>query len=448
MLQRLKLFHQQLARSKPNRLLAHRILVAASVASVLIHSCGSKLQTSPSVTPRTANAVDPSGSGNTNSDTATSLTGCQLADLPANLKAKGFKKLDINKLELKTPDNQPKTLCKYLTENKNTTAIIQFSGVLCLSCQDEAKDFSSALRNASPTGNKIGHIVALTDFWEDFSKDDFKKFMTQYAPTAIEAHDPDIAMWKYFSKNPASPTRPTIVTYDRRGFAYIINSEDSDPSKSIEAAKILVESAPIDQVTPAKPDSDPNQEPNPSQDDEWVPVEPNPTTSPSPGPSVSPSPSQSPSPSVGPVPSQKPLALNSSQNIALTDGQGGRSDIATYFENNDYLVIDLSQYNCVYCRQMADRHEQDASFKAKMQNGKCKTLTVVPSSDLSAWMRAYPATSFSGKTSRGISSLSGLARAYNVSFGGTPTVFMIDRSGKVMGQQVGGTPSQIQSLCQ
>jgi thioredoxin-related protein len=414
--------------------------VLSVLVSTLGTGCGSKLlQTSPSAAPRIQNAVD--ASDNTNESNASqSTTGCSQDELPADLKAKGFKRIDVNKLALKTPDNNSKSLCQFLTDSQNKTAIVQFSGVLCLSCQEEAKDFSAALGNKSASGNEIGHIVALTDFWEDFTKDEFKKFMTQYAPLAIEAHDPDITLWKYFSKDPSAPTRPTIVTYDRHGWAYIINSEDADPSKALSAAQILADKASAD-VQPQNPQ--PSEEPDVNDDQDWVPV---PVPSPIPNPSVNPSPS----PSVNPTPSpgNKPINLAGSKNVSLTDASGGKSDLQTYFENNDYLVIDLSQYNCVYCRQLASKHNSDSVFQSRMQNGKCKTLTVVPNGDLSSWIRAYPSSGFTGKTSRGISSLSGLASAYGVNFGGTPTVFMIDRTGKIMGQQVGGTPSQIASLCQ
>ncbi len=37
---------------------------------------------------------------------------------------------------------------------------------------------------------------------------------------------------------------------------------------------------------------------------------------------------------------------------------------------------------------------------------------------------------------------------FNVRIGGTPTVFVIDRQGQAVAEQVGGLPREVSSLCQ
>ncbi|MCX6116178.1 MAG: hypothetical protein NT027_01445 [Proteobacteria bacterium] len=406
------------------------LMVALTTACLAgLNSCGSKIKGDNSASNRLIPGTTPSKG---NGDGDAEGKGCKLQEVDASFAAKGFKKIDINSIKLSTPDKESKSLCQYLRDYDNEVAIVQFSGVLCLSCQDEGKHFTEKLKNPGPHGNNIGHMVALTDLWEDFTATEFKDFMKKYAPQSIQAHDGDSKLWKYFSLDPLAPTRPTVLAFDRRGWSYLVNVEGTDPMTAYDAAVALFDKSKVDNVVQA--DIDAPDRPNEGD------VEPIPTIAPDPNNPI-------PTPSVAPTPSGKQINLAGSQNFSMTDSSGAQTTLSQYFENNDYLVIDISQYNCTYCIQLANKHQSDTAFQTKMQSGKCKTLTTIPSSDMTSWGRKYSSGTFIGKTTKGVSSIRNVASAFGINFGGTPTVFMIDRQGKVVGQQVGGMPSQATSLC-
>lgn len=407
-------------------------LTVAAFLALSTFACGSRLNPQEEGSSRTT-ANSPSADANAKGGR------CKLSDVSSELKAKGFQKIDVNSLEVKTPDGHPKSLCEYLYDYQSEVAIIQFAGVTCLSCQDEAAMFAADLKIKSPYGNKIAHIVALTDFLSDYTEEDFQNFMTKYAPNSLRAHDSDIKLWRYFSADPNTPVRPTIVAYNRSGWSFVMNQEGSDPKFAETAANVLAKTASSENLKPATPSTISTVTPTPTTPS-VVPTPILPTSSPTVAPTIT--------PTATPGGASKPLTLTPSQNVTLKESTGQTSNLASYFENNDYLVIDLSQYYCSYCRTLANQHNSSTSFQSKMTGGKCKALTVVPNGDLSLWSSAYPSSTFTGSTSRGISSLSGVASAFGVNFGGTPTVFIINRSGKLIDQQVGSVPSGLNSLCQ
>ena len=403
-----------------------KVGLAVSLIGLALQGCGSRLQDDPLAPSRkgfTRNVTgDVSGGGSGR---------CKLMTEDPELKAKGFEIVDVNVLKLKTADQYSKSLCDLLFDYDSYVALIQFSGVLCLSCQEEAKLFSQELKIAGPFSNKIAHVVALTDFISDYTEADFKDFMSRYAPHSIRTHDPEANLWRHFSQNPDMPTRPTVIAFNRSGLGYVVNSEGADPQKILLAARFLADSnsaAPNAKNTPPGGSSPPNPiVPGPS------PEKPAPVN---PGPVI-------PAPGVG----GKSIALSSAQNIALADAAGNSSTLTQYFENADYLVIDLSQYNCTYCKQLASKYQGDSAFQLSMNGTKCKALTVVPTRDLAAWVQSYPVATFMGKTSRGVASLQNIAAAFGVNFGGTPTAFVIDRQGRMVDQQIGATPAKVSSLC-
>lgn len=142
-----------------------------------------------------------------------------------------------------------------------------------------------------------------------------------------------------------------------------------------------------------------------------------------------------------------PLALGTGQDFAVKRANGSSAKISELFDAK-YLVLDISASSCGYCVTMAREHESDSAFKAKMDGTDCRYLTVVTSSDLSAWLRRFATGTFIGDGSIGVDGgLSAFTRAFGVSLSGTPTVFMVDRSGQMVANAVGSVPGEVERLC-
>ena len=385
-----------------------------------LSSCGARIEeTIDSTTPR-------SSSGFNSDDLKNEPSRCKLSEPSDDLKKVGFKKIDINQLSLESKDGSKKTLCDALLDIDANVMVVQFSGVTCLSCQEEGIHFTKALALSKVYGNQIAHSVALTDFYEDYTEEEFERFMTQYAPHSLRLHDPSIALWKYFSKDPLSPTRPTLVAYSREGWSYLINEEGQDIDQITKAANSL-----LTRVAPS------------SLNNSRKPTDPAPVIPP---PSVIPPADEKPVVPTPPAPGQG-LSLTATQNIDLKDGNGKSEKLSDYFGKNQYLVIDLSQFYCTYCKQLANKHQTDSAFQSRMSSNKCRMLTMVPNQDVASWVNAYPMSTFVGQQSRGVANLGSVASAFKVSFSGTPTAFIIDRNGKVVASQVGATPAIESQIC-
>ena len=395
--------------------------------ALLLPACGSKIDGGPSNRVQIKSTSDAIATGGNGS--------CTISAPQPALVAKGFTKQNINALTLTSQDGRTKSLCDNLVDMNSPVGIVQFAGVTCLSCQQEAQFFTSKLGLTQTYGNKNLHTGALTDLLTDYQESDFVRFMKTYAPQSLRMHDANTTLWRFFSADPNEPTRPTIIAYNRYGWSYIINTENRTADEILAAAQLLVEQSPAQNPNP--PSNSGDQQPMPM---------PMPTAQPTAMPTSAPLPTTGPTPAPTAAPTKPAAALTAAQNVALTGGASGDT-VASYFGDNNYLIIDLSQYNCTYCRQLASQHQSDTKFQTAMQSGKCTALTVVPGSEISSWQRLYPTSTYAGRTSRGVASEGNFARAFSLDFNATPTVFMIDRTGKVVDSAVGEFPAKVSSLC-
>ncbi len=129
------------------------------------------------------------------------------------------------------------SLLEVLKASGKKVAIFQFAGAECLSCQDEAREIEAKL-SASAKGKDIVHIVVLTDFFKDYEASEFKAFMDKYAPKATAVYD-EAKIWKKYSKNPASPSRATIMALNLDEEVAIFK-EDGEQHGIVTAAEGLV----------------------------------------------------------------------------------------------------------------------------------------------------------------------------------------------------------------
>ncbi len=361
--------------------------LAALALSFTLVGCGSQLgRHSPSgYTP--------------NKDSDAIAGSCQIAQPTAEQAAKGYKSLNINDLSVLDAEKNSMSLCDFMKKNDLNVAVFQFAGVLCSSCQVEAQYFQGEF--AKKTFDKAKHVVVLTDYLEDYSEEQFQGFMTKFSPDSLRTHDPRAALWKALSINPKEPTRPTVVAVDNKGIGLLINQEGAAVEPIMDAVEDL--------AIPSSEDQNPEE---PAEEDDGL----------------------------------SPLELSDEQNFSISDAAGKAMKLADVFKA-EYMIIDVSQFYCTYCKQIADAKQKDTEFQEMMAGTKCRFGIMLPTRDQSSWMGRYPASSFIGKTSFFTSSQGSIGPAFGVSISGIPHLFMIDRKGNVVDEQTGGMPAKVKTLC-
>lgn len=151
--------------------------------------------------------------------------------------AEGKYDIDGNNLSLfKGRSKSKMTLCEVLKQTGKKAAIFQFAGWYCTSCMNEAKALQKFV--SSSNGKDVAHILVFTDLFEDSRDEDFKDFIDSYAPKATVMYD-ESKLWKYYSKDPANPSRATIMTMNLNAEGQILN-EEGQFDKIFDAATALV----------------------------------------------------------------------------------------------------------------------------------------------------------------------------------------------------------------
>jgi hypothetical protein len=150
----------------------------------------------------------------------------------------GKTKIDGTNLSLFTGRNKDKkTLCEVLKSTGKKAAIFQFAGWSCISCMDEAKELQKFVKSSK--GKDVAHILVFTDLFEDSRDEDFEDFVKKYAPGVTVMYD-ESKLWKYYSKNPALPSRATIMAMNLNSEGHVQN-EENQFEKIKEAAIALAE---------------------------------------------------------------------------------------------------------------------------------------------------------------------------------------------------------------
>ena len=169
-----------------------------------------------------------------------------------------------------------------------------------------------------------------------------------------------------------------------------------------------------------------------------------------PGPSPTPDPMPQPIPPPKPIPQPNPQQLtdlpsNFAVSLVGASGPVKFSDLFT----TEYMIIDFSQVGCFYCTELAKKNERDSEFQRLVKGSKCRAATILPNGQVEDWIGAIGGSSTHGaKESFSYSKgLSGFGSLFGISVPTTPTVIIVDRTGKIIQKQVGGMPSQISSLC-
>ena len=168
-----------------------------------------------------------------------------------------------------------------------------------------------------------------------------------------------------------------------------------------------------------------------------------PVPSPSPQPEPQPEPQPTPQPAPQPQPTPQPSNLPASLNVTMK-GNNGNVGLPSIF-TTPYLIVDFARPGCGPCVSLAKRLDQDATFQRMMNGSKCRFVTLVPTGQLEDWIDAAGGSHAASSSYEYTHSK--FATAVGTSVTATPTVILIDRSGKVVDKSVGGMPSKLQSLC-
>ena len=229
-----------------------------------------------------------------------------------------------------------------------------------------------------------------------------------------------------------------------------------DISMSLEAsglAKSMGFPGKISTVEPKKDSGDDDSLGGGDQNDPNRPIAtptatPTPTApTPTPTQQVDPNPYR-PTPTPTVPPSNGLPALPDSIGSMRIKGSSGEVNLASYWTTK-YLYVEFSRPGCGPCVTQAQHLSQQSSRFSG--GGNCKALIVIPSQQLNSWMSAIGGSStFGGRSSYEYSgSHNGFARNFNGldNIGSTPTMALIDRTGRVLDQRIGAEPGQAASLC-
>jgi len=149
--------------------------------------------------------------------------------------------------------------------------------------------------------------------------------------------------------------------------------------------------------------------------------------------------------SVNPNPTPMPgPQLSAAQNISLTSAGGQSKKISDLFKGR-YLVVDVSQTGCPPCEDMARTINGDPALQKMLDGEACSSVTLIPGSNLPAWVRAVGGTV--ATHSYGIATFAAAEQLLGMRVARTPTFAIFDRQGRVVDSAVNGFPAQLRRLC-
>lgn len=138
--------------------------------------------------------------------------------------------------------------------------------------------------------------------------------------------------------------------------------------------------------------------------------------------------------------------LPADKDLALTGEKNTKKKLSELFEGK-YLLVELSGAHCGPCVQLAHDVESDQSMQSAFSSKKCSIVTIVDS--LGEWLQNFNAGSSTRHHSfANDGGLGAAASKFGINLEYTPTVFMIDQSGKVVTKAAPEIPQEFKTLCQ
>lgn len=144
---------------------------------------------------------------------------------------------------------------------------------------------------------------------------------------------------------------------------------------------------------------------------------------------------------VGPVTADQ---LPAKINVQLTSSSGAVALDKVF--TTPYLLIDFSRLGCPPCVSMGKNNEASSSFKTLTTGAKCRAMTLVPRGQISDWASEIGGES-AKETFEYSGGHSGFAGLFGSSVSATPTVILVDRTGKVVDEATGQLPDKFESMC-
>ncbi len=159
------------------------------------------------------------------SQPATTAPGTRQPQSDANAHAFGLRPLPASTWEILS-NGRITNLRDILLASGKKSAIFQFAGVTCLTCQHDAEEYTRRIQGSS-LKDKITHVAVFTDFPEDFQESDFSTFMTKFAPQSLRTQDDHARLWLSLQKNQAAPDRNVIIVLGQSGQGLSLNEATS-----------------------------------------------------------------------------------------------------------------------------------------------------------------------------------------------------------------------------
>jgi thioredoxin-related protein len=139
-----------------------------------------------------------------------------------------------------------------------------------------------------------------------------------------------------------------------------------------------------------------------------------------------------------------PDSLPAKINVQVTSASGSVALDKVF--TTPYLLIDFSRLGCPPCVDLGKENESKSSFQSMTTGAKCRAMTIVPAGQNSDWATAIGGesakTTFEYKGGH-----NGFASLFGATVSATPTVILVDRTGKVIDEATGRVPSKFESMC-
>ena len=140
----------------------------------------------------------------------------------------------LNKYMIESGD-RTSSLCDVIEAQPSSvnSLTIMITTPTCISC----KPLLRGLNEHTKTDRSTHLLVAIPSNNVDigsYSNSELKEFVSEYAPRAQPAFDPDSSMWLGFSENAATPLVPLVVVVSRSGRGKVMQTSELEQTDALD----------------------------------------------------------------------------------------------------------------------------------------------------------------------------------------------------------------------
>lgn len=160
---------------------------------------------------------DAKDGGKAIADCSTTSAGAELRDLK-------IRRNDVNT-----------SLCDSLLATNKKVMVLYITSPTCVSCKVTLTEVEAKLANDDDVDFVVAVPTSLDEYVESYSAAEIASFVQGLAPSAKPAIDPFGKAWLALSEDASLPLFPLVLTFDRRGKGYVLNSDKVDSVSLIKA---------------------------------------------------------------------------------------------------------------------------------------------------------------------------------------------------------------------